>query len=248
MTPDDSAAQSVNDQLPRRASSRRGLVLGVLAAVILAAAWGWTANRRLAAENKAAQALEKLGALVVRDGGSGHVASVNLSTVQTPEALAEAVALLPALSEITSLDASRSAIKDEQMAAVAQLGSLTTLTLNETAIGDAGVAQLRPLANLQSLFLSATPLTDAGTAALASMKSLRVIDLSSTKLTGNFEPILALPQLEWLVLRDVKLADDALPQLEGSASLNRLSLEGSEYSADALAKLQQAQPSLGVDR
>ena len=247
MAPDDSAAQSVNDQLPRRASSRRGLVLGVLAAVILAAAWGWTANRRLAAENKAAQALEKLGALVVRDG-SGHVASVNLSTVPTPEALAEAVALLPALSEITSLDASRSAIKDEQMAAVAQLGSLTTLTLNETAIGDAGVAQLRPLANLQSLFLSATPVTDAGTPALASMKSLRVIDLSSTKLTGNFEPILALPQLEWLVLRDVKLADDALPRLEGSASLNRLSLEGSEYSADALAKLQQAQPSLGVDR
>ena len=209
----------------RRSSRPDRLLLAIAAAAILLIG-GWYAFYRinLANEKRAAEAISELGALVVMDGNGQHVASVNLSAIESPESLAKAIEYLPALRQLGSLDASRTKIRDEQLAFVAQLSALTTLTLNETAIGDEGV---EPLADLVEL---------------------RILDLSATPVTGNFEPLLSLPQLEWLVLRELKLADDALPKLQGMATLKRLGLEGSEYPGKSLSTLLQASPTLSVDR
>jgi Leucine-rich repeat (LRR) protein len=242
-------AESV-DALPARSrgpSRRYALVLIVAAGAATGAYWLWSERANLAAETSAAKALQELGALVVMDGARGHVASVNLSTLQSADALAEAIERLPALGPLTSLDASRTQISDDQLAVVSQLPSLTTLSLTETAIADRGVALLRSLENLQTLYLGSTQITNDALP-LSGLRELRILDISATKVSGNLASLAELPQLEWLVLRDLELTDDALPPLGRSQSLRRLSLEGSTYSPASLETLQKALPKLSVDR
>ncbi|RIK85064.1 MAG: hypothetical protein DCC67_04525 [Planctomycetota bacterium] len=231
----------------------RGLavVLGVVLVALAAAAAYWFlggGGGSSAAEGEAAKQLESLGALVVKDGGQSYVASVNLSTIGSAESLAKAVELLPALARLGSLDASRTAITDQQLATIGRLGSLTTLTLSETGVSDQGVNSLRSLDNLQSLSLSSTGVSDAAFFDLADLRELRVLDLANTKVSRDLAPLAQLPRLEWLVLRGLTLADDALSQLAACDSLQRLSLEESKYSPESLTALEQKMPSLKVDR
>jgi hypothetical protein len=195
----------------------------------------------------AANKLRDLGVLIVLDSSGGHVASVNLSTVTSPEALGEAIDQLPPLAKLTSLDASRTVINDAQLATIAQLGSLTSLALNETAVTGEGVHQLERLKYLQVLYLASTPLANGALDSFAAMHGLRILDLSATKVSGQLGPLAAVPRLEWLVLRNLSLETGALGKLADNANLKRLTLTGSRYDADSLDKLRQARPDLSVD-
>lgn len=199
-------------------------------------------------EAETAKQLESLGALVVKDPSQSHVNSVNVSTIQSEEALAEAVQLLPKLSYIASLDASRTKITDEQLGAVGQLTSLTSLSLSETPITDDGLERLRGLSELQSLNIAVTNVSDAGLPAIAEMRDLKVVNLSGAKVSRDLSPLATLPALEWLVLRDTKLEDDALPSLSGSSSLRRLTLEGAQVTEESLAKLREQSPGLAINK
>ncbi|MCC6491782.1 MAG: hypothetical protein IT424_02040 [Pirellulales bacterium] len=233
---------------PRR---RRALAPALAIVLLLAAGLGyWLLNsgQRTAAEADAARSLEALGAIVVMDGSRSYVASVNLSTVESADSLHKAIELLPALGRLGSLDASRTPLKDQQLAAIGRLSTLASLALGQTAITDDGLQQLRPLEGLHSLNLAGTNVASGGLAALAGMRQLKILDLTGTHVASGLEPLAGLPQLEWLVLRGVKLADEALPQLSRSTSLTRLSLEGSEYPAASLARLRAARPQLTIDK
>lgn len=226
--------------------ARRVIVAGVLVAAALGVAF-WLRVQQHQREMAAAHEIGALGALVVMDTGGSHVSSVNLSTIPTPESLAKAVDQLSALRYVTALDASRTTLGDEHLAAISQLSGLNSLTLNETKVTDAGVARLGGLRNLQALYLVNTGVSDDCAAALAKIPDLHILDLSATRVTDNLEPLAGLPKLEWLLLRETTLKDSALPKLASSGSLGRVSLEGSAYAAASLAKLQKSSPSLTVD-
>jgi hypothetical protein len=245
--PDDETLEAA----PSDERGRRSLGPVLAVAALLAAAlayWFITGGRQAAAAADAAKALESLGVLVVMDGSRTHVASVNLSTVTSPDSLAKAIERLPALTALGSLDASRTPITDDQLATVGRLTTLESLALAQTSITDGGLKHLASLSQLRSLNLSTTPITGAGLTALADLDRLKILDLSSTKTADNLAPLGQLPQLEWLVLRDLTLADGALLELNPSESLQRLTLEGSKYAAESLTELQQAQPALSVDK
>jgi Leucine-rich repeat (LRR) protein len=246
MTSEDEASESVPSVRRRRPLIS---ILAVVALVAVAIAYWFLANaKRAAAEAEAAKSLESLGVIVVMDGSRTHVASVNLSTVTSPESLAKAIELLPALTNLGSLDASRTAITDGQLATVGRLRSLESLALGQTSITDRGLKQLAGLTQLRSLNLTTTPISGAGLASLSNFRRLKILDLSATKTADNLAPLARLPQLDWLVLRNLTLADGALSDLSASESLSRLTLEGSTYPAESLTQLQQALPELSVDK
>ncbi len=243
-------AEEAIESAPAGQRRRRPILALAVAALVAGALACWfLANaKRAAAEAEAAKSLESLGAIVVMDGSRTHVASVNLSTVTSPESLAKGIELLPALTDLGSLDASRTAITDDQLATVGRLTSLESLALSQTSITDRGLKQLAGLTQLRSLNLTTTPISGAGLAALSDFRRLKMLDLSATKTADNLAPLARLPQLDWLVLRELTLADGALSDLSASESLSRLTLEGSTYPAASLTQLQQALPELSVDK
>jgi hypothetical protein len=241
-----------NQESAERHNARRPrhvlIAIVFTAAVVAAGLWLWNLQRRGQAERAAAESLEELGAIVVVDGGSGRAASVNLSTISDEAKLAAAVELLPKLHWLTSLDASRTAIEDEHLETIGRLRGLTTLSLNETAIGDEGAARLRRLGDLQALYLASTEVTGAAFDDLAGMQELKILDASASRVRGNLAPLAKLPKLDWLILRNLPLGDEDLSELGGSASLTRLSLEGTTFSDAGLQELKEAAPGLSVSR
>jgi Leucine-rich repeat (LRR) protein len=198
-------------------------------------------------EGPAIANLEKLGALVVK-GADGHAASVNLSMLQAPDDLAAAIEQLPALTYVTALDVSRTAITDEQIKVIGEMTQLQSLALQATEIGDEGAAHLSALTNLQSLMLASTNLGDASVDVLGNLSGLKILDLSATRISDNLAPLAQLPSLEWLLLREDKLTGEALAALGRCKALKRLNLDGSEFPADAVAELHDALPQASITR
>jgi hypothetical protein len=180
------------------------------------------------------------------DGNRRHVASLNLSTLSDAEKLGKALEHVPHLVHLSSFDASRTPIRDEQLKQVATLPGLEALTLTSTSISDAGIAHLATLKELQALHLSETKVSSSGLNALSPLEGLKVLDLSATAVSGNLGQLSSLPQLNWLVLRNLTLEDDALGDLAGCQQLRRLNLEGSQYDQESLEKLRQGQPAINV--
>jgi hypothetical protein len=234
----------------RSTSTRsRGLpIIGIAVCVLigLLAWWLWQERQATARELTAKSALSDLGALVVMDGERKHVASLNLSTLSDAEKLDKAIEHVPYLIHLSSFDASRTPIRDEQLKQVATLSGLEALTLTSTSISDAGIAHLGKLNKLQALHLTGTKVSNSGLNALSSLEGLKVLDLSATAVSGNLGQLSSLPQLNWLVLRNLTLEGDALGELAGCQQLGRLSLEGSQYDQASLEKLRQSQPAIDV--
>jgi Leucine-rich repeat (LRR) protein len=214
----------------------------------LLAWWLWHGRQATARELAAKSALADLGALVVMDGSRKHVASLNLSTLSDAEKVDKALEHVPHLFHLSSFDASRTPIRDEQLKQVGTLSGLENLTLTSTSISDAGIAHLAGLKKLQSLHLTGTKVSSSGLNALTSLEGLRVLDLSATAVSGNLGQLSSLPQLDWLILRNVTLEDDALGELAGCQKLSRLSLEGSQYDQESLEKLRQSQLTIDVNQ
>jgi hypothetical protein len=226
---------------------RAGIAVLCLAAAVAAFAVHSRRQSLLRQESAAAEALRANGALVVMDSEGVHAASVNVSMLQTPDALAPAILQLPALTHLKALDLSRTPVTDEQLDYVAGLTDLNSLSLNATNVSDDGAARLQTLSKLESLYLASTRISDRSVPAIAKLAALRILDLSDTKVSGNLEPLGQLGQLDWLVLRNLELSDSALAGL-ACPGLKQLSLEGSTVSDDALAALQKRMPKLSIDR
>lgn len=225
----------------------------LLAILILAAgglaAWWYLADGAPSEQELSAKAeLGTLGALVVMDPERRHVHSVNLSTLKSPDSLNRAIELLAALPRLQALSFQATSFQDQQAAAVGKLRSLQNLVLTSTAVTDAGLADLRGLSRLNTLYLVETAVTNAGLPALAQMQSLQIVDLSGTKVTGNLEPLRALGDLNWLVLRNLTLDAGAFDAIAQFPALSRLTLQESTYPQEAVDKLLQQKSGLAIDR
>jgi len=152
------------------------------------------------------------------------------------------------LAWLESLDASRTAITNDDLNVVGQLSRLNSLALGTTAIDDAGISHLENLSHLKTLNLAETGVTSAALVSIAHLKSLMILDLSGTKVKEDLEPLGQLPRLEWLVLRNVDLDGNALSALTNCPALHRLSLEESTYGKASLGTLLSSAASLVVDK
>jgi hypothetical protein len=208
----------------------------------------WASRQAAARERAVKTELGKLGALVVMDAGREHVYSVNLSTLQSPESLDQAVAMLVDLPQLHSLHVDGTAFGDEHAATVGRITSLVDLSLINTPITDAALEKLPGLSRLDTLYLVDTAVTNAGVPALARIRSLKILDLSGTKVSGNLQPLSALPSLQHLVAQQLSLDAAAIHAISEFPTLTRLTLRESTYPEDALNQLTEKRPALAIDR
>jgi internalin A len=222
-----------------------GLLLAIAAGL---AAWLRAGQQSAASELAAKAELADLGALVVMDSQRKHVSSVNLSTLKSPATMDQAVAVLPALGRLNSLNADHTTFGDKHAAIVGQLSNLEDLVLSHTAITDAALEQLQGLSHLKSIHLADTAVTNAGLNSLGRLRSLNIIDLSGTKVTGNFDPLRNVTSLNWLVARRLTLDAAALAAVAACPSLTRLTLNDAICPPNALKELTDKKPDLTIDQ
>jgi|GEM_PF-4346445 len=198
------------------------------------------------AEQAAAQALRKAGALVIDEGPQQGITSVHFIT---PGSLSdESLSQLEWLVRLNSLNFIGMPITDRQLSYVAKARTLASLVLNDTPIGDAGLRHLASLEQLEVLHLRKTAVSDAGLAYLAPLRNLKVLDLSETQVTDEGLPQLAqLAELRWLLLDGTAVTDAGLKHLEALPRLSQLNLRSTRVSPEGIARLKKALPQLYVD-
>lgn len=221
----------------------------VLAATGAALAWWLRGDSQADLKELSAKAeLTRLGALVVMDSARKHVASVNLSTLKSPESLDEAISMLPAFTRLSSLNGDGAMLRDDQARSLSQLASLEDLVLSHTGITDSALKSLPQLGRLKTIHLADTGVTNASLLVLGRLRALTIIDLSGTKVTGNFETLRDLTNLNWLVLNRLTLDAASIAAIGDCPNLSRLTLKGATCPADALQQLAEKRPNLAIDR
>ena len=163
-----------------------------------------------------------------------------------PEALARAITRalglqaeepIPAdrLAKILSLDLSKTAVTDAELAYLKPLSELQELRLTGTRVTDAGLAHLKGLSQLGMLWLEDTQVTDAGLAQLKEFSQLRQLSLDGTRVTGaGLVHLKGLSQLEWLSLGGTDVTDEKLAGLKELTQLETLYLDKTDVTGAGL--------------
>jgi hypothetical protein len=183
------------------------------------------------AEDKAVQAIEKLGGNVLRneDDPGRPVVVVDLSGTDVTDN--DLKALTP-LASLVSLDLHGTRVTGSGLEALAHLKKLERLYLSDSAlddrdsgITDRGLKGVGKLRNLTILHLGGTHISNAGVKNLAQLVNLRELSLMGTDITDDgLKHLAALTSLTRLGLEFTKIGDDGLKQLAPLKNLSELSL------------------------
>ncbi len=173
---------------------------------------------------------------------------------------------LKALTKVTELRISETAIGDAGLKQVAGLASLTSLWLEGTRVSDVSMTLLARMPRLENLSLWRTAITDQGLAQLSESKTLRFLYVSDTKITDAGLPYLKrMPQLTDVHLNALPITDAGLKHLQGTnlrvlqvtytpvtdaglehikllTNLTHLDLTGTKVTAAGVAALKKALP------
>ena len=167
------------------------------------------------AEDKAAQAIDKLGGAVARDlEASGKpVIGVDLAgTNATDAALKE----MKVFKDLRTVNLSLTDVTDAGLKELKECKKLETLQLAGTSVTDAGLKELSELTSCAFLHLSGTRVTDAGLKELKGLKELRKLYLSEMPITdAGLREIGYLVDLEVLVLGSTKVTGAGVKSAEG---------------------------------
>ena len=200
-------------------------------------------------------------------GGLKSLEYMSIADRDLGDAALEALPPLPALKRL-ALNGWN--ITDAGLAHLARQHSLSMLMLSNTSIGDEGLAHLAKLESLTTLHISNTRITDAGLRHLARLPNLRALDLQSTEVRGPGLRHIATLVEDWLILKRTRIDDAALRELKGAErllcldledtaitdaglvhlhglpNLSLISLDGTQVTAQGLAALNKAMPTLGI--
>jgi len=176
-------------------------------------------------EDRASEAIQKLGGKVVRD---------NKDPAQP----------------VVEVDLNGTKATDADLKIMANLSALKTLKLQKTRVTDAGLKSLAPLKGLQTLNLAETRVTDRGLKGLAELEGLQLLDLTRTPVTGRgLKDLAVLAGLQKLYLNDTKVTDATLKEVEALKGLQELALFACTGVTKAgAAALQKALPDCKVLR
>ncbi len=212
------------------------------------------------AEEKAVQAVEKLGGYVrrekadvkpvvavhligerVTDAGLKEVAALKqlqtlilINTPVTDAGLKE----LAALKQLQSLELAGTQVTDAGLKELAALKQLQSLKLCGEQFSDAGVKELAALKQLQSLNLRTDHVTDAGLKELTALKQLQSLNLWCPQVTDvGLKELAALKQLQSLDLGEMRVTDAGLKELATLKQLRSLNLRSTPVTDAGLKEL-----------
>jgi hypothetical protein len=141
------------------------------------------------------------------------------------EALGGTVRLLTSASNTFEVDFqfSGAALKDEHLPGLLSIEHIAVLRLKNSGITDACLSHVAKLTKLKRLDLSGTAITDTGLKHLTTLKELETLNLFGTAVT-----------------------DTGLDAVKDCPSLKQLFVWKTKVSADGIARLQKARPTLRV--
>jgi hypothetical protein len=185
----------------------------------------------------------------------------------------QALAHLPDLGGLQTLNLAGSSIADEDLAGLEGLKHFERLMLQNTGIGDAGLAHVRALTSLQEIYIRNTPIgdeglthfrrltnlrhltltgnkvTDAGIERLKNLRNLQTLDIAVTQISdGGPEHIAALSNLNILTLAWTRITDRGLAHLKRLTKLSSVDLTGTQVTDAGVKELMQALPRLTIER
>ena len=227
----------------RRWFRRSAVLVVILAAAVAGVRW----PPRKPSEEDAVQCLKELGVILVRDASQRHVASVNLQTVKGRLNIDAAVSALAGLPYLTSLDAAHPDISDAAISELVGCKRIVSLNLSRSQITDNCLPWLTRLRRLEALYLNGTTVTSRAVPALAQLKHLKILDLSETNVAGNLSGLSRLPNLNWLLVSGLELADGSFTDLGGCGRLSKISIHGSTIDAAVLQQFRQQHPRIVVE-
>lgn len=225
---------------------KTSLLIGIAVATTLTSGCGGNDAAAIAA-------LEALNDKLVAEGGSKAVRMQNSGdTVGTIYIMSHIDEVLPHVAKLRNVEEiyfHDSGFRDEHVPFVNKLSSLNSLVISGTQITDKGVEQLSGM-KLQALFLDGTPITSAALEPISKMKTLVSLDLTGTHVQDNLEPLQKLPNLRWLLLRDIDLSqisEKSIESLLAIPQLARFTATNTNLSEDVIQRLKKAKPALDLE-
>jgi Leucine-rich repeat (LRR) protein len=150
---------------------------------------------------------------------------------------------------VTGVSHSSTKYSDSSLAHLEVLTKLEKLTLPGRPFTDAGLEHLEGLTNLSELDLGGTRVTDAGLVHLKGLKNLSELDLCLTDVTdAGLVHLRGLNKLSRLNLFYTRVTDAGLVHLKGLTNLSVLHLDNTNVTDAGVNALQQALPSLKINR
>eukprot|EP00210_Caulerpa_lentillifera_P001610 g1548.t1 len=150
----------------------------------------------------------------------------NVSSRYWPEALLESH-----LPFLTSLDLSRTKIRDSTLIVVQNFPHLKKLDVSKTRIGDNGIQHLIQATELEHLELNGTSVADTGVQRLSCLTRLRYLGLYKTQVSNEgIAELTTLSNLEELNLGVTSVDDIGVNDLSTLTTLKRLSLRRNQVT------------------
>ena len=198
------------------------------------------------AEERAIDAIEKLGGLVYREPKQRAVVEVKVNGIKTWTD--QKMNLLKAFPELTDISLEGTPITGKGLAPLSALPKLEWINLWETTIDDAGLTHLKNLKALQALPIGRTKITDVGLVHLKDLSNLSYLGLRETAVTDEGVKQLArLPALTEINLRGTRVTDACIDSLLKLGKLQKVWLGNTKVTADGVARLKNARPGLVVE-
>lgn len=166
------------------------------------------------AQNRAIEAIEKLGGKVEYDFKSPdkRVVKVDLNKTRITDADLQNLEVFP---ELQWLDLRITPIGDEGMAHLTHLKKLNFLNLFRTNLTDKGLTNLRNLTNLETLLVGGTKVTDEGLKNLKKFSKLKKLSLFRTAVTDKgLKYLEKLTALETLLIGESKITETGAKSLQ----------------------------------
>ncbi len=123
----------------------------------------------LAEEPGAFKKIEDLGGVVIRAGGEGRTAEIDIQIgekVPGDELLAKLVPHLKQIEQITRLQLQNTRVTDAGLEPLKGMSNILSINLEGTSISDRGLDSLKTISSLQYVFAAGTRVTEGGTLAL----------------------------------------------------------------------------------
>lgn len=233
----------------QKSPARRLLLLIVLVGLSIGGGVVWMQSQAkyAQAEAEAKSQLQTLGALILSGSSGEHVGSLNLSLTREQQSFDTALNLAADLRWLEVLDLTGKTVTTEQISKLTHLQGLNSLQVANTGIKDEAVAEIAKLSSLVALHASGNNLTDRALEHIANLSELKVLDVSGNQIRGDFEPLVNLKKLAWLVVKDLPLDAASLETFGALPALDRLTLNEGQVSEEQVQQLRKQRPGIRID-
>ena len=221
------------------------MIVGI--SLLLSGLAGCGSSKSASEKSPAVQKVEKLGGEARQSTTlqGAPITSVNFTTKKITDKDLQGLIDDGSLTEVTSVDVSRTSITPAGLDALAKLKKLTVLDVGGLGLKDDDLSHLSALTGLETLGLDSNPINGEGLGALKPLEKLTNLDLGETKITDDgVAKLESLASIEELELDDNAITDAAVDHLSKLKNLKAVDLSNTKLTEAGREKLKKALPNV----